>query len=118
MTTQMYLEAERARLLRELMRLRESKGDIAGAAAASRELQVEVCNSLSSREKAEFLLEQVGVVSLWDLVSSESCGVLMGSRSADDSEGERACFEGGRDGGSNHDGISLRTCWSISSISV
>ncbi|KAK8823875.1 hypothetical protein WA538_001163 [Blastocystis sp. DL] len=55
----MYLEAERARLLRELMRLRESKGDIAGAAAASRELQVEVCNSLSSREKAEFLLEQI-----------------------------------------------------------
>ena len=40
MTTQMYLEAERARLLRELMRLRESKGDIAGAAAASRELKL------------------------------------------------------------------------------
>ena len=110
MTTQMYLEAERARLLRELMRLRESKGDIAGAAAASRELQVEVCNSL--------LLEQVGGVSWWDVDSSESGGKRLGSRSADDSEGERACFEGGRDGGSNHDGISLRTCWSISSISV
>ena len=30
-----------------------------GAAAASQEIQVEVCNVLSSREKAEFLLEQV-----------------------------------------------------------
>ena len=29
------------------------------AAAASQEIQVEVCNALSSREKAEFLLEQV-----------------------------------------------------------
>mgnify|MGYP000289135193 CR=1 FL=1 len=55
----MYLEGERAMLLRELMRLRESRGDLEGAAAASREIQVEVCNALSSREKAEFLLEQV-----------------------------------------------------------
>ena len=46
-------------LLRELMRLRESRGDLEGAAAASREIQVEVCNALSSREKAEFLLEQI-----------------------------------------------------------
>ena len=45
-------------LLRELMRLRESRGDLEGA-AAGREIQVEVCNALSSREKAEFLLEQV-----------------------------------------------------------
>ena len=37
----------------------KSKGDIDGAAAASQEIQVEVCNALSSREKAEFLLEQV-----------------------------------------------------------
>ena len=55
----MYLEGERAMLLRELMRLRESRGDLEGAAAASREIQVEVCNALSCREKAEFLLEQV-----------------------------------------------------------
>lgn len=41
------------------MRMRESKGDVVGAAAASQEIQVEVCNSLSSREKAEFFLEQV-----------------------------------------------------------
>ena len=39
--------------------MKESKGDIDGAAAASQEIQVEVCNALSSREKAEFLLEQV-----------------------------------------------------------
>ena len=36
----MYLEGERAMLLRELMRLRESRGDLEGAAAASREIQV------------------------------------------------------------------------------
>ena len=39
--------------------MRESRGDLEGAAAASQEIQVEVCNSLSSREKAEFFLEQV-----------------------------------------------------------
>ena len=54
----MYLEGERASLIREVMRMKESKGDIDGAAAASQEIQVEVCNALSSREKAEFLLEQ------------------------------------------------------------
>ena len=41
------------------MRMRESVGDIEGAAAASQEIQVEVCNALSSYEKAEFLIEQV-----------------------------------------------------------
>lgn len=56
----MYLESERASLIRELMSMRESRGDLEGAAAASQEIQVEVCNSLSSREKAEFFLEQVG----------------------------------------------------------
>ena len=55
----MYLEGERTSLIREVMRMKESKGDIDGAAAASQEIQVEVCNALSSREKAEFLLEQV-----------------------------------------------------------
>ena len=55
----MYLEGERASLIREVMRMKESKGDIDGAAAASQEIQVEVCNALYSREKAEFLLEQV-----------------------------------------------------------
>lgn len=53
------MEGERASLIREVMRMKESKGDIDGAAAASQEIQVEVCNALSSREKAEFLLEQV-----------------------------------------------------------
>ena len=55
----MYLESERASLIRELMSMRESRGDLEGAAAASQEIQVEVCNSLSSRENAEFFLEQV-----------------------------------------------------------
>ena len=56
---QMFLEKERAQLIREVMRMKESRGDVEGAAAASQEIQVEVCNVLSSREKAEFLLEQV-----------------------------------------------------------
>ena len=43
------------------MEMRESRGDLEGAAIASREIQVEVCNALSSREKAEFLIEQVGL---------------------------------------------------------
>ena len=116
--TQMYLEAERARLLRELMRLRESKGDIAGAAAASRELQVEVCNSLSSREKAELLLEQVSALPCWDVDPSEPGGGRLGPRSADDPEGERARFEGGRNGGSDHHRMARRICWSVSSISA
>lgn len=41
------------------MRMKESKGDVQGAALASQEIQVEVCNALNSRDKAEFLLEQV-----------------------------------------------------------
>ena len=57
--SQMFLEKERAQLIREVMRMKESRGDVEGAAAASQEIQVEVCNALSSREKAEFLLEQV-----------------------------------------------------------
>ena len=56
---QMFLEKERAQLIREVMRMKESRGDVEGAAAASQEIQVEVCNALSSWEKAEFLLEQV-----------------------------------------------------------
>ena len=41
------------------MRMKEEKGDLQGEATASQEIQVEVCNALSSQEKAEFLLEQV-----------------------------------------------------------
>ena len=44
------------------MRMKEEKGDLQGAAAASQEIQVEVCNALSSQEKAEFLLVQVDFV--------------------------------------------------------
>ena len=59
LTWQIFLEVNRVQLIRELMRMRESVGDIEGAAAASQEIQVEVCNALSSYEKAEFLIEQV-----------------------------------------------------------
>ena len=61
LSSQIFLEGERAFLLRRLMEMRESRGDLEGAAIASREIQVEVCNALSSREKAEFLIEQVGL---------------------------------------------------------
>lgn len=95
----MYLEAERAMLLRELMRMRESVGDLPGAAAASQEIQVEVCNSLSSREKAEFLLEQVGDLVGCHSDSSVSGGGRLGPRPADHPEGEYEGVEGGGDGG-------------------
>lgn len=56
------------------MRMKESKGDIKGAAAASQEIQVEVCNALSSFEKAEFLLEQVFIHSVLDSIDSVVSG--------------------------------------------
>ena len=83
----MYLEAERAHLIRELMRMRESKGDIAGAAEASQEIQVEVCNSLNSAEKGEFLLEQVRPSTIYHLDSIKPGSRRLGSSPSYDSKG-------------------------------
>eukprot|EP00580_Thalassiosira_gravida_P018597 CAMPEP_0201661960 /NCGR_PEP_ID=MMETSP0494-20130426/4185_1 /ASSEMBLY_ACC=CAM_ASM_000839 /TAXON_ID=420259 /ORGANISM="Thalassiosira gravida, Strain GMp14c1" /LENGTH=474 /DNA_ID=CAMNT_0048140209 /DNA_START=87 /DNA_END=1511 /DNA_ORIENTATION=+ len=55
----MYLEAERARLTRTVAILKESAGDIAGAANALQEVHVETYGSISKKEKIEFILEQM-----------------------------------------------------------
>lgn len=55
----MYLEAERARLTRTVAILKESAGDIAGAADVLQEVHVETYGSISKREKIEFILEQM-----------------------------------------------------------
>jgi len=55
----MYLEAERARLTRTLAIIKESSGDIPGAAAVLQDVHVETYGSISKREKIEFILEQM-----------------------------------------------------------
>ena len=55
----MYLEAERARLTRTVAIIKESTGDIAGAADVLQEVHVETYGSISKREKVEFILEQM-----------------------------------------------------------
>jgi len=55
----MYLEAERARLTRAMAILKESAGDVVGAADVLQEVHVETYGSISKREKVEFILEQM-----------------------------------------------------------
>jgi 26S proteasome regulatory subunit N5 len=55
----MYLEAERARLTRTLAIIKESSGDIPGAASVLQDVHVETYGSISKREKIEFILEQM-----------------------------------------------------------
>ncbi|XP_034936172.1 26S proteasome non-ATPase regulatory subunit 12 [Chelonus insularis] len=54
-----YVEVERARLTHRLAKLKEEDGDISGAAAIMLELQVETYGSMSRREKASLILEQM-----------------------------------------------------------
>ncbi|KYM76493.1 26S proteasome non-ATPase regulatory subunit 12 [Atta colombica] len=54
-----YVEVERARLTHRLAEIKEAEGDIAGAAAVMLELQVETYGSMSRREKASLILEQM-----------------------------------------------------------
>ncbi|XP_011635500.1 26S proteasome non-ATPase regulatory subunit 12 [Pogonomyrmex barbatus] len=54
-----YVEVERARLTHRLAKIKEAEGDIAGAAAVMLELQVETYGSMSRREKASLILEQM-----------------------------------------------------------
>ena len=79
------------------MRMKESTGDIEGAALASQEIQVEVCNALNSYEKADFLLEQVRFRIFSDSLDPplSSCWRL-GTRSSYHSEGQCEGFEGRR----------------------
>ncbi|TPP66385.1 26S proteasome non-ATPase regulatory subunit [Fasciola gigantica] len=54
-----YVEVERARLTRELARIKESHGQIDEAASVLQELQVETFGSMEKKEKVEFMLEQI-----------------------------------------------------------
>lgn len=54
-----YVEVERARLTHRLAKIKEAEGDITGAAAVMLELQVETYGSMSRREKASLILEQM-----------------------------------------------------------
>lgn len=54
-----FLEAERARLTRALAVVKETDGDVPGAANILQEVHVETYSSLSKREKVEFILEQI-----------------------------------------------------------
>lgn len=55
----MYAELELARMTRILADMKEKDGDIVGAAEIMQELSVETIGSMESREKLEFILEQV-----------------------------------------------------------
>jgi 26S proteasome regulatory subunit N5 len=54
-----YVEVERARLTKMLADIRESDGDVIGAATIMEELQVETYGSMGKREKVELILEQM-----------------------------------------------------------
>mmetsp|Transcript_6489 Transcript_6489/g.8394 ORF Transcript_6489/g.8394 Transcript_6489/m.8394 type:complete len:459 (+) Transcript_6489:31-1407(+) len=54
-----YLEAERARLTRELSAIKEADGDINGACEAMLDVYVETYGALSKREKIDFILDQI-----------------------------------------------------------
>eukprot|EP00640_Fibrocapsa_japonica_P001353 CAMPEP_0113942926 /NCGR_PEP_ID=MMETSP1339-20121228/14958_1 /TAXON_ID=94617 /ORGANISM="Fibrocapsa japonica" /LENGTH=404 /DNA_ID=CAMNT_0000947617 /DNA_START=237 /DNA_END=1451 /DNA_ORIENTATION=+ /assembly_acc=CAM_ASM_000762 len=54
-----FLEAERARLTRQLAALHEAAGRVDQAADVLQEVHVETYGSLDKREKAEFILEQI-----------------------------------------------------------
>lgn len=54
-----FLETERVKLTRVLAVMKESDGDIPGAADVLQEVHVETYGSLSKREKVDFILEQI-----------------------------------------------------------
>lgn len=54
-----YVEVERARLTHRLAKLKEEDGDMAEAASIMLELQVETYGSMTRREKASLILEQM-----------------------------------------------------------
>jgi 26S proteasome regulatory subunit N5 len=54
-----YLEAERARLTRDVAMIKEADGDINGACDAMLDVYVETYGALSKREKIDFILDQI-----------------------------------------------------------
>jgi len=60
----LFLEVERARLTRRLAQIKESDGDISGAADVLQEEQVETYGAMDKKEKYDYLLEQIRLVLL------------------------------------------------------
>jgi len=54
-----YVEVERARLVRQLAKIKEASGDIDAAAEAMQEVAVETFGAMAKTEKVAFILEQV-----------------------------------------------------------
>lgn len=54
-----YVEIERARLTKILADIKESDGDVVGAANIMEALQIETYGTMDKREKVEFILEQM-----------------------------------------------------------
>ncbi len=55
----MFVENERARLTRQLARMKESEGDLKAASKLMQELQIETYNTMDKREKTDYILEQM-----------------------------------------------------------
>ncbi|KAF6000883.1 26S proteasome non-ATPase regulatory subunit 12 [Cyanidiococcus yangmingshanensis] len=55
----LYLELERARLTKMLAEIKESAGDVAGAANVLNDLQIETFGTMERAEKWRFMLEQI-----------------------------------------------------------
>lgn len=54
-----FVENERARLTRQLARMKEAKGDLKEASKLMQELQVETYNTMERKEKTDYILEQM-----------------------------------------------------------
>jgi 26S proteasome regulatory subunit N5 len=54
-----FVENERARLTRQLARMKEAEGDLKAASALMQELQVETYNTMDRKEKTDYILEQM-----------------------------------------------------------
>ena len=58
---QIYVEIERARITRQLARMREEEGKVAEAAEILQEVPVETFGAMAKTERIAYILEQVGV---------------------------------------------------------
>jgi len=84
-----YVEVERARLTKILAGIRESDGDIIGAANVMEELQVETYGTMEKREKVELILEQMRLcLATHDLVRAQIIAKKISIKFFDDPEQE------------------------------
>merc|ERR1711991_267722 len=54
-----FVENERARLTRQLAKMKEAKGELKEASKLMQELQVETYNTMERKEKTDYILEQI-----------------------------------------------------------